>query len=574
MKAIAPNYHLQVILDAIHDGLVAIDRQGKIVLLNPAAAEILGVQRDHAMDKPVGHIIPNSRMLLVLETGEPEINQRQELANKTILTSRLPVRDTNAAIIGAVAVFRNISEIKKLAEEITNLREIQSMLEAIINATQDAISVVDSQGRGILVNPAYKRITGYVESDVLGKPATVDIAQGESVHLQVLSSRLPVKGIQLKVGSAKKDVLVDGAPILVNDELKGSVAVIHDISEIKRLNEELDKAKQIIRTLEAKYDFKDIIATSPKMLEVVEQARKAANTPATILLLGESGTGKELFAHAIHNSSQRKHNQFIRVNCAALTGSLLESELFGYSDGAFTGARRGGKKGLFEQAGGGTIFLDEIGEISLGVQAKLLRVLQEKEIVRVGDAKQVSVDVRIIAATNIDLEEAVATGKFREDLYYRIRVIPLYIPPLRERLVEIPALARRLLGKFNQEYGRVVEDIAPDVLKVLQKYSWPGNVRELENILGRAIINMRFNETCICREHLPQFTAGPHTMPVSVAENDASVLVQPLGDVLADFEKDYIALVLKENQGNKTRAAKAMEISLRSLYYKLDKYGL
>jgi len=574
MEAITPNFHLQVILDVIHDGLVAIDRRGNIVLLNPAAAEILGVNRDSAFGKPVKQIIPNSRMLRVLETGEPEINQRQELANKTILTSRLPVRDTNAAIIGAVAIFRNISEIKKLAEEITDLREIQSMLAAIINATQDAISVVDSQGRGILVNPAYKRITGYAEADVLGKPASVDIVQGESVHMQVLSTRLPVKGVQLKVGSAKKDVLVDAAPIIVNDELKGSVAVIHDISEIKRLNEELDKAKQIIRTLEAKYDFKDIVALSPKMLQVVEQARKAANTPATILLLGESGTGKEIFAHAIHNSSKRKYNQFIRVNCAALTGSLLESELFGYSDGAFTGARRGGKKGLFEQAGGGTIFLDEIGEINLGVQAKLLRVLQEKEIVRVGDAKAISVDVRVIAATNIDLEEAVARGRFREDLYYRIRVIPLYIPPLRERLQEIPALSRHLLQKFNQEYGRVVEDIAPDVLEVLQGYSWPGNVRELENILGRAIINMRFNETCIYREHLPQFTASPHTMPTSFAEGAASVLDLPLDQVLAECEKDYISRVLKECQGNKTKAAKTMAISLRSLYYKLEKYGL
>jgi PAS domain S-box-containing protein len=573
MKAIAPNYHLQVILDAIHDGLAAIDRQGKIVLLNPAAADLIGVDRDKAMGQPVGHIIPNTRMLRVLETGEAELNQRQELADNTILTSRLPVRDTNGAIIGAVAVFRNISEIRKLAEEITNLREIQGMLEAIINATQDAISVVDSQGRGILVNPAYKRITGYAESDVLGKPATADIAQGESVHLQVLSGRRPVKGIQLKVGSAKKDVLVDGAPILVNDELKGSVAVIHDISEIKRLNEELDKAKQIIRTLEAKYDFKDIIAISPKMLEVVEQARKAATTPATILLLGESGTGKELFAHAIHNSSLRKHNQFIRVNCAALTGSLLESELFGYSDGAFTGARRGGKKGLFEQAAGGTIFLDEIGEISPNVQAKLLRVLQEKEIVRVGDTKQVAVDVRIIAATNIDLEEAVATGRFREDLYYRIRVIPLYIPPLRERREEIPFLARHLLHKVNQEYGRVVEDIAPDVLKILQKYSWPGNVRELENNLGRAIINMRSNETCISREHLQPFTVSPHTIPASLA-TIAPSSNRSLGDVLAESEKDYIAMVIGSHQGNKTRAAKTLGISLRSLYYKVEKYGL
>jgi PAS domain S-box-containing protein len=570
----APNYHLEVILDAIYDGLVAIDTQGRVVQLNPAATEILGMNREDAQGKLVESIIPNSRLLRVLETGVPEINRQQQLADKTILTSRIPVRDSEGAIIGAVAVFRNISEVRKLAEEITDLREIQSLLEAIINATQDAISVVDSDGNGILINPAYKRLTGFSEADVLGKPATVDISQGESVHMQVLSSRSPVKSVQLRVGPAKKDVLVDAAPILVNDQLKGSVAVIHDISDIKRLTEELDKAKQIIRTLEAKYDFKDIVAQSPEMNRVVEQARKVASTPATILLLGESGTGKELFAHAIHNSSNRKYNQFIRVNCAALTDSLLESELFGYSDGAFTGARRGGKKGLFEQSSGGTIFLDEIGEVSVNVQAKLLRVLQEKEIVRVGDTKSVPVDVRVIAATNIDLEEAVATGRFREDLYYRIRVIPLYIPPLRERREEIPALARHLLRKFNQEYGRMVEDIAPDVMEHLRDHAWPGNIRELENVLGRAIINMRFNESVIRMEHLPQLKAGSLRHPVPVTPSPAIIMDGPLNDVISDFEKEYIRKVLERNKGNKTKAARELDVSLRSLYYKIEKYEL
>lgn len=569
-----PNYHLEVILDAIQDGMVAIDRHGNVVQINPAAAEMLGTNKDQALGKPVEYVIPNSRLLRVLETGEAEINRQQELADKTILTSRIPVKDAEGATIGAVAVFRNISEVRKLAEEVTGLKEIQSMLEAIINATEDAISVVDSQGKGILINPAYKRITGYTEADVLGKPATVDIAQGESVHMKVLSTRRPVKSVQLRVGNAKKDVLVDGAPIMVNDELKGSVAVIHDISEIKRLTEELDKAKQIIRTLEAKYDFKDIVFSSQDMARAVEQARKAATTPATILLLGESGTGKELFAHAIHNSSPRKHNQFIRVNCAALTDSLLESELFGYSEGAFTGARRGGKKGLFEQASGGTIFLDEIGEVSLNVQAKLLRVLQEKEIVRVGDANSIPVDVRVIAATNVDLEEAVASGRFREDLYYRIRVFPLYIPPLRERREEIPALARHLLRKFNQEYGRVVEDIAPEVLEILQGYSWPGNIRELENFLGRAIINMRYNETCIRPEHLPHFPSANLRNQHVPAPGGSHNQHQPLGDAVADFEKEYIRQVLDRCSGNKTKAARELDVSLRSLYYKIERYGL
>lgn len=569
----APYYHLEVILDAIHEGMVAIDRQGIVIQINPAAAEMLGTNKEQALGRPVGHVIPSSQLPRVLETGEAEINRQQALADKTVLTTRIPVRDSSGALIGAVAVFRNISEVRMLAEEVTNLKEIQSLLEAIFDATQDAISVVNTEGLGIMINPAYKRITGYSEADVIGKPATVDIAQGESAHLAVLATHKPVRNVQMKVGNAKKDVLVDGAPITVNDQLVGSVAVIHDISEIKRLTEELDKAKQIIRTLEAKYDFKDIIALSPEMIRVVEQASKAATTPATILLLGESGTGKELFAHAIHNSSQRKHNQFIRVNCAAIADSLMESELFGYSEGAFTGARRGGKKGLFEQASGGTIFLDEIGEVNLNVQAKLLRVLQEREIVRVGDAKSIPVNVRIIAATNVDLEEAVAAGKFREDLYYRIRVFPLYIPPLRERPEEVPALARHLLRKFNQEYGRVVEDIAPDALALLQEYPWPGNVRELENILGRAIINMRSNETWIRREHLPPFfPSNPRQIPAASTLTESCATT--LGDAVADFERGYLRRVLDQHKGNKTKAASQLGISLRSLYYKIEKHGL
>ncbi len=233
-----------------------------------------------------------------------------------------------------------------------------------------------------------------------------------------------------RVGPNRKEVMTEAAPIIVDGELRGSVAVIHDLTEINKLVSELDQAKQIIRNLEAKYTFDDIIGKSELMEATIAKARLAAETPATIILRGESGTGKELFAHAIHNASERKFNQFVRVNCAAISENILESELFGYEEGAFTGASKGGKIGLFEQADGGTIFLDEIGEISLTMQAKLLRVLQEKEIVRVGGTKPVNVDVRVISATNVDLEKAVFDGGFRKDLYYRLNVFQYKSPPL------------------------------------------------------------------------------------------------------------------------------------------------
>ncbi|WP_353892357.1 sigma-54-dependent Fis family transcriptional regulator [Proteinivorax hydrogeniformans] len=569
-KIMGPNEILGI-LDSIKDAIMAIDLEGKIILMNKGAEKIVKVDADKAIGREVTEVVPTSKLKRVLREGKGELNKRQVIGNSTILTNRMPVLNQQGELVGAVAVFRDITEVIELAEEATNLKEIQGMLEAIINATEDAISVVDKHGKGLVINPAYKKLTGFTEEDILGQPATVDISQGESVHLKVLKTRKPIKGEKLKVGPQEKEVLVDAAPVIVNDELKGSVAVIHDISEIKRLNYELDKAKRIIRKLEAKYTFEDIIAKETNMKMAIAQAENAAVTPATVLLRGESGTGKEIFAHAIHNASNRRFNQFIRVNCAALPESLLESELFGYVEGAFTGAKRGGKKGIFAQANGGTIFLDEIGEISLNIQAKLLRVLQEREIVPVGESKPQNVDVRIIAATNVNLEEAIKKGAFREDLYYRISVVPIFIPPLRERIQEIEPLSKHILKKFNQDYGRNIEGITSKAIERLSQYKFRGNVRELENIIGRAIINMDFSETLLDDNHLPHLDG---TTPSSLKRvvNDKRHL--SLDEVIAATEKDYILKILRNNNNNKTQTAKDLKVSIRTLYNKLEKYNV
>ncbi len=279
----------------------------------------------------------------------------------------------------------------------------------------------------------------------------------------------------------------------------------------------------------------------------IEQAKQAAETRATVLLRGESGTGKELFAHAIHNASDRKYNQFVRVNCAALSESLLESELFGYEEGAFTGARRGGKKGLFEEANGGTIFLDEIGELKPSTQAKLLRVLQEKEVLRVGGTKSIPIDVRVIAATNVYLEKAIQEKRFREDLYYRLNVLPIHIPPLRMRKEDLVDLARHLIKKFNQEYGRNVEEIDLEAIQTLHQYSWPGNVRELENVLGRAMINMEFNERVMRKKHLPPLDLSRAKEGQDLEGRlESGTDIQPLKDVIQQFEKNYLKKVYEK----------------------------
>lgn len=561
-----------LIFHSSHDGMIVIDEYAYITDMNESAAQLLGVDKDEVIGRHILSVLPSSGLPRVLKTRQTEFHQEVELANgKKIIATRIPIIDDSGKLFGALAVFKDITELVALAEEITDLKEIRMMLEAIIHSSEEAISVVDENGNGILINPAYTRLTGLTEEDVIGKPATADIAEGESMHMQVLKTRRPVRGARMKVGPKNRDVIVNVAPIIVDGVLKGSVGVIHDVSEIQRLTAELNRARQIIRTLEAKYSFADIIGESEEMKVAIEQAKLAAKTPATILLRGESGTGKELFAHAIHNASDRKYNKFIRVNCAAIPETLLESELFGYEEGAFSGARRGGKRGLFEEANNGSIFLDEIGELSASTQAKLLRVLQEREIVRVGGTNPIPINVRVIAATNVNLEKAIAEGAFREDLYYRLNRMPIYIPPLRARKEDIPALCRHLIQKLNQDYGRNVEGVTDEAMVKLLAYDWPGNVRELENVLGRAMIFMKFHEVMIDISHLPPLSA-PSAAPSVRPETEGEF--RPLDEMLGRYEAQLLEEALRRHRGNKTAAARALGISVRNLYYKLEKYNI
>lgn len=518
----------ELVLNNIRDGMIVIDKQQIVQFVNKSAEDIVGHNREDSIGKNISEVIKNSRLPDVIESREREVNQN------------------------------------------TDLNEVKIMLESIIKSSDEAISVVDEKGNGIMINPAYTRVTGLTEQDVIGKPATVDIYEGESMHMKVLQTGNVFRGVHMKVGQLKKDVIVNVAPIIMNGVIRGSVGVLHDVTEIQALTRELKRARQIIRSLEAKYTFDDIIGSSPEMRLALEQAKVGARTPATVLLRGDSGTGKELFAHAIHNESNRKQNKFIRVNCAAIAESFLESELFGYEEGAFSGAKHGGKKGIFEKANHGSIFLDEIGEISLNIQAKLLRVLQEGEIVRAGGTETIHVDVRIITATNINLEKAIMNKTFREDLYYRLNRLPIFIPSLRERISDLAEIANHIIQKLNADYSRTVRTISVDAIAILEQYHWPGNVRELENVLGRAMILMEIHEEVIKKEHLPKLT-------ISFKIKEANILFseeESLSNAVDRFEKDFIYEVYQDNSCNKTKTAKALNISIRNLYYKFDKYQL
>ncbi|WP_342502158.1 sigma-54-dependent Fis family transcriptional regulator [Bacillus sp. FSL R5-0397] len=563
------------IFNATNDGMIFINMDEEVVLFNRSAAKMVGCSQKDAIGRHIREVIPNTKLPDILRSREPEFNQKQFLNQQIqIVTTRLPIIDDAGRMLGALSIFKDITDAVELAEEVTNLKEVRTMLEAIIQSSDEAISVVDEQGKGILINRAYTKMTGLTDKEVVGKPAGADISEGESMHLKVLETRRPVRGVRMKVGPNKKDVIVNVAPVIVDGILKGSVGVIHDVSEIQSLTNELNKARQLIRTLEAKYTFEDIIGESEQMLVALEQAKLGAKTPATILLRGESGTGKELFAHAIHNESDRKYNRFVRVNCAALSETLLESELFGYEEGAFSGARRGGKKGLFEEANHGSIFLDEIGEMTPSTQAKLLRVMQEKEIVRVGGTKAIPVDVRVITATNVNIEKAMAEGKFREDLYYRMNRYPISIPPLRQRLEDIESLSKRLIQKINLDYGRNVSGLTDRALNRLRSYSWPGNVRELENVLGRAMIFLNPQEEWIDEAHIAFMESDEHEEKEQQELAVSQFEGETLSDAVEAFEAQLIKQTLEKHQFNRTKTAKTLGISIRNLYYKMDKYQL
>ncbi|MFO1443536.1 sigma 54-interacting transcriptional regulator [Bacillus sp. Bva_UNVM-123] len=568
-------YKFDLIFNSTGDGMVVVNKNSEVIFFNRSAEKMTGVKKEEALGQHIYSVIPDSQLPRTIENRRIEANHESVLANGLkIISTRVPMVGENDEIIGAFAVFKDMTEVMDLAEEITNLKEIKTMLQAIIQSSDEAISVVDENGKGIIINPAYSRITGLSEDEIIGQPANADISEGdESVHMKVLQTRRAVRGVAMRVGPNKKDVVVNVAPVIVDGKLKGSVGVIHDVSEIEALNRELNQARQIIRTLEAKYTFEDIIGSSEEMTIAIEQARLGAKTPATVLLRGESGTGKELFAHAIHNGSDRKYNKFIRVNCAAISESLLESELFGYEEGAFSGAKRGGKRGLFEEANHGSIFLDEIGELTASTQAKLLRVLQEKEITRVGGTKPIQIDLRVIAATNVNLEKGIANGTFREDLYYRLNRMPIHIPPLRKRKEDIALLCRRLIQKINQEYGRNVEGVSESAIQKLMEYDWPGNVRELDNILGRAIIFMKYNEFILDEVHVPDLvkkSEGTDKNHDRLSSSENFTLAQ----LVEQFERNEILEVLRKTGGNKTLTARLLGLSVRNLYYKLEKYDI
>lgn len=558
------------VINSTCNGVIAINAEGIITLFNNAAENMTGIKASDAVGSYIDDIVPNSGLRRVLETGIGETNQQQIIGSCKILTSRSPIRKGNR-ILGAVDVFQDITELQAVAAELENVKDLKSTLESVLESSFEGIVVVDKKGIITMLNQSYGDFLGVDPEQAVGRPAT-EIIPNTRMHLVAQSHKAEIGEVQ-RIG--ENNVVVTRIPIVKDGEVTGAVGKVlfKDVKDLRSLSNKLNQLQseleyykaELHKTFGSKYSIESIVSSSEKMVWLKSIATKAAKRDSTVLLLGESGTGKELFAHAIHNASLRRNGPFIKVNCAAIPENLLEAELFGYYDGAFTGARKGGKPGKFELANEGTIFLDEIGDMTMAMQAKLLRVLQEKEIERLGGTRAINVDIRVIAATNKDLEQMVKQGAFRNDLYYRLNIISLNIPPLRERYEDIALLCNVLLQKISNHISSSIKGISPAVMKVFMEYRWPGNVRELENVLERAV-NLMDDEEFMMLEHLPPTIKKSYK---SIEHTSADIYC-----VVENAERQAICKALETMGGNKSKAAQLLGLHRSGFYKRLKKYNI
>jgi PAS domain S-box-containing protein len=447
-----------------------------------------------------------------------------------------------------------------------NMIKITGYAKLIFDSLYDGILIVDKEGVVRYINPAYTRITKVEEKNIIGRYLS-EVRPGSRLTDVVKDEKMEL-GAHRKMGDV--EYLVNMVPIYEDGKVIGGISLLNELIDIYKLTEKLNLSKIIIQNLKehvktlgnGKYSFDDIITVDEKSIEVKEFAKRIALADSNVLITGESGTGKELYASAIHNFSARKDFPFIPVNCASFEKNLIESELFGYEEGSFTGAKKNGKTGLFQLAQGGTLFLDEIGELEYGLQGKLLRVLQEKSIRKIGGSKEIPIDVRLICATNKNLEQMIEENTFRRDLYYRIAIMPMSIPPLREKKNDIKAIAEKFLSDLSMKYRKEVR-LNGNALKVLKEYDWPGNIRELKNIIEFTFSMAEGNE--IKAEHLPI------NMKNNINENEN---ILPLSEIVREAEQNYLKKVIEiygDSVEGKKKAAKALNISLATLYNKLER---
>lgn len=564
------------IINASHNGIMILDREGTVVFYNTAASRIFKEVPEDIVGRHFSTVRPEAwpDLQRILETGQPQTGRKISLPEATIIVNRNPIV-LDGLVIGAISVFQDISEYEVIISKLQGYQALHRELEAIFESSQDGLYVTDGDANTIRVNNAYERITGLSRENVVGKNMRNLVTEGvfdHSVTLEVLQKRKQASTLQQIKGG--KQIMVTGTPTFDDaGDIELIVTSVRDITELNHLRAELEDSRllssryyqTILEQEELDQMFKDMVVKSKEMIKVIHRAIKVAGSDISVLLSGESGTGKTMLARAIHQMGGRKDRPFVKINCGTIPESLIESELFGYERGAFTGARSEGKAGLIEAAHSGTLFFDEIGELKLDLQVKLLEVIEEKTFNRVGGTKSIKMDVRIITATHRNLQEMMKQNQFREDLFYRLSVVPIDIPPLRARREDIPPLVQKFMDGFNQKH-HTRKRLAPAVLNRLQEFSYPGNVRQLLNILEQMAV-MSENET-IELEDLPLEIRN-----VPSFDQNSSKRSLRLKEALESLEKQIVQDALNHHP-TEIAAARALGIHATTLWRKASKYGI
>ncbi|MBR0596919.1 sigma-54-dependent Fis family transcriptional regulator [Sinanaerobacter chloroacetimidivorans] len=549
-----------------NEGIIIIDREGYILRINPAAERMFQLNFTEVKGKPLKEVLPE-----IMISDELHIGLKRTVKSLPVIINQVPIIE-NDEQIGSSFAFLDISDMEKIAQELEIVKELQTTIDGVLSASSDGVFVSDISGAIKYVNERACQLVSQTPEQIIGNPiqsilqtnSPIKITKSGSAEVDscdIYGKKCIVSHIPFKK-STKQDAEITGivSTVYLNDNV-----VTEEIArkwfylnqQVQYYRDELEKRNGNCNR------FDQIVTNNSEFKKIKKEAQFIARSSSTVLLTGESGVGKDMFARGIHEASPRAKRPFVKVNCVSIPETLFESELFGYAPGSFTGALKNGKPGYFERAHLGTIFLDEIGDMPLSIQAKLLQVLQEKEFMRVGGTTKQTVDVRIIAATNRDLREAIVKKTFREDLFYRLNVIEFHLPPLRERAEDITALAESFIEKYNHILGSRVTGINEQARKALQDYSWPGNIRELENAIERAANYVWEGEIGI--ENLPgQIIQLEHKPTVASAYRSS----------LVDFEKEMLLDVLKKTNGNRSAAARMLNLSRSAFYDRLAKYNL
>jgi PAS domain S-box-containing protein/TyrR family helix-turn-helix protein len=505
------------IFSSIPNEVIVVNKEGKVITMNVAAQKMFGEIVENLVGKDIITLIPNNQIPSVLDSGEGSIGVK---------------------------------------------------MEKILEFSSDGIYVVDKEGRTLFVNSSYEEITGFHRSQLIGRHMGELVSQGyidQSVSLLVLQEKKPISILQ-RIGK-QKDVVVTGNPVFDKaGQIEMVVTSVRDITHLNKVTKELRKARSFSEMNQNRFTFstddsgEKVMFQSAQMKEIIYKVKQIAPFPTSILLSGPSGAGKEVIANLIHQLSDRKDRPFIKINCGAIPEQLLESELFGYEKGAFTGARQEGKIGLLELADQGTVLLDEVGELPLSLQVKLLRVLQEKKIQRLGGSKEKKLDIRIISATNQQLDDMITKGTFREDLYYRLKVVELAIPPLSDRPEDIEVLLDHFFSYFSHLY-HIEKQLSTETKKILQEYHWPGNVRELRNLVESMIVSV------------PSLTIEPEDLPPHISRQSTSDSPLSLKRRVEQFEKRIIMDALKKSPSLR-KAANQLGVDHSTIVKKVKKWGI